>query len=110
MPARFSSAGLVGGPLAWAVSLQGNYVLAGWQCGRAFPITGIALALAALSLASSYLSFRAARHAGREPLPPHRTRRTEGFIATVAAWTGLLFAVGILLQALAGVILSGCER
>jgi hypothetical protein len=101
-------AGLAAGPLAWLLSFQGNYLLVGWQCAgqiRVVPVIAVVLALA--SILGSYLSWRSYRRPIVEPSPEDRAGR---LIAGVGAAMGLLFALGILLQAYAGVVLSGCER
>lgn len=106
-----SWAGLVAGPSAWAASTQINYALALPQCLSGLsPTTWIALLLALVALAGAGLSVLAYRHTGIVPEDGVRKPRTEVFYALVSIGTGVLFAMVILMQALAGVIFTGCER
>jgi hypothetical protein len=101
-------AGLIAGPLAWALSFQGNYLLVEWQCARgARPVPFVALVLAIIALAAGYVSWRAWQPAAGEPERSHRLRHFIGGLSTLVA---VLFAFVILMQAFAGVIFSGCER
>lgn len=102
--------GLLSGPLAWAVSTQLNYALVHWQCNRQVPIVlPIALALALLSLLGGALSWRAKRHGGAA-FKPQRTRGTEHFVADLGILSALLFALVIIMQGSAALILDGCLR
>ena len=105
-----SLAGLVLGPGAWAISTQANYVLAGLQCGwRVYPTPFVGLALALLALGGGVLSWRAWQAAPAER-EPQRSRETERFLAGLSLLSALLFASVILLQAIAGLVFTGCER
>jgi hypothetical protein len=100
--------GLIAGPLAWALSFQGNYLLIEWECAqglKAVPL--VALLLTLVALIASYASWRAWQPAAGEPERSHRFRH---FIGAVSALVALLFAFVIVLQAFAGIIFSGCER
>jgi hypothetical protein len=96
--------GLMSGPTAWAVSTQLNYAIVPWQCGNhAYPIPWIALLLAFAALAGSIVSLHAWRTATGD----------EGAVtlaAGVGAAAGFLFTAVILLQGLASLIFTGCER
>jgi hypothetical protein len=108
---RLSWAGLLSGPLAWALSTQINYALAPWQCAsRSFPVPWIALGLAVFALAGGVLSWRAARAASEAAPDLPRNAATEHFIASIGSLTAILFALVILLQGFAGLIFDGCER
>jgi hypothetical protein len=105
-----SCGGLVSGPLAWAISTQLNYSLVNWQCNRQMPIVlPIALALALLSLLGGALSWRAKRRGGAA-FKPERTRSTENFLANLGILSALLFALVIIMQGSAALILDGCVR
>ena len=105
-----SWAGLVSGPAAWAMSTQMNYILADMQCGmRVYPVPWVALGLALAALLGGFLSWQAWRTVPESSNPPRRAE-TERFVAGLGASMALLFAAVIVLQGLAGVLFSGCER
>ncbi|MER9331516.1 hypothetical protein [Mesorhizobium sp. M0488] len=92
------------------MSTQLNYSLVHWQCNRQVPIVlPIALALALLSLLGGALSWRAKRQGGAA-FKPQRTRGTEYFVANLGILSALLFALVIIMQGSAALILDGCVR
>lgn len=94
--------GLITGPAAWATSTQLNYALVPWQCGNhAYPIPWVALVLAIISLAGAFLSWREWRNAANGGI---------ALAAGTAALAAILFAAVILLQTMASLIFTGCER
>jgi cytochrome b561 len=100
--------GLLVGPLAWAVSFQGNFVLAAWQCTHSLrPVPFVAIGLAIAALAGGFVSWRSWQPVAGEPEGSHRLRR---FIAALSTLLAILFTLAILLQAFAGVVFTGCER
>lgn len=106
-----SWAGLVAGPGAWGASTQLNYALAMPQCLSGLsPTAWIALLLALVALGGAGLSFLAYRRTEAEPELGVRKPRTEVFYALVSTGLAVLFALVILMQALAGVVFTGCER
>ncbi|MGX9179859.1 hypothetical protein [Mesorhizobium sp. BHbdii] len=102
--------GLLSGPLAWAVSTQLNYALVPWQCKHQVPVVlPVALLLALLSLLGGALSWRAKRQGGAA-FKPERTRSTERFVADLSMLAALLFALVIIMQGSAALILDECLR
>jgi hypothetical protein len=102
--------GLFAGPLAWAVSTQLNYVLAPWGCAHDLRIVpAVAVVLAVLALAGGALSWRAYTCGGAS-FKAERDVRTERFVAMLGIMAALLFALVILMQGAAALILNGCER
>ncbi|ESX99598.1 hypothetical protein [Mesorhizobium sp. LNJC405B00] len=102
--------GLLSGPMAWAISTQLNYALVPWQCNRQVPVVlPVALVLAALSLLGGALSWRAKRQGGAA-FKPERTRSTEQFVADLGMLAALLFALVIIMQGSAALILDECLR
>ncbi|PBB52535.1 hypothetical protein CK223_29290 [Mesorhizobium loti] len=102
--------GLLSGPLAWAVSTQLNYAVVEWQCARRIPVIPfIALVLAIMSLVGGALSWRA-RQQGGASFKPERTRGTEAFVANLSILTAVLFALVIIMQGAASLILDECVR
>ena len=105
-----SWAGLASGPAAWALSTQGGYALVPWQCEQqvqAIPV--MTLVLAALSLGGGFLSWRA-RSTSRAVHETQATPATERFVATVGMLISALFALVILMQGAAALVLDGCLR
>jgi hypothetical protein len=100
-------AGLVSGPLAWAICTQANYSLAEAFCQyqTSWLLLLSALALATLSLAGAFVSIRSAPVA-----PSSHTGRPRQFLALVGVASGILFALIICLQGAAALALNGCER
>ncbi|WP_257167036.1 hypothetical protein [Bradyrhizobium sp. SRS-191] len=98
-------AGLVIGGLAWAVNTQLGEMLATTDCISAVrPSAVISAALLAVVLIAAGLSW------WRDGRPSTRADRTLPFAARLSALTALLFAFAVVLQAIASVVLSGCER
>jgi hypothetical protein len=101
--------GLLSGPLAWALSTQLNYALVPWQCNRQVPVVfPLALLLAVFSLLGGALSWRAKRQGSA--FKPERTRATERFVADLGILAALLFALVIVMQGSAALILDECLR
>jgi membrane protein YdbS with pleckstrin-like domain len=98
-------AGGIGGPLVWAVNMQLGQILPYTQCGsRLYPTAIVSAVAAVVSLAGAGASWRARSwHFGA-------AARTVWFTAGVSALMGLAFAFPLLLQAVSGVLLTGCER
>jgi len=100
-------AGLVSGPLAWAISTQANYSLAQFFCQNeaSWMLLMGALALAVLSLAGALVSIQSAPSAstGDSGYP-------RQFLGILGAGSGILFALVICLQGAAALALNGCER
>lgn len=96
-------AGLAAGAASWAVSTQANYALVTLACRTQLSLTvATAAVLAAIAFAGAAVSFQAWR----------QTRQSAAmrFVSGIGAWSGLLFGAVVLLQGIAGMILTGCER
>jgi hypothetical protein len=110
---RASWAGLAAGPGAWAVGTQLNYALAPWICAHKISLVPIlALVLAAVALAGAFVSWRAWNGAAVEESEVHAAvlEAPRPFLAGVSVLLGVLFALVILTQGAAGLVLNGCER
>ncbi|AEH88789.1 MULTISPECIES: hypothetical protein [Mesorhizobium] len=102
--------GLLSGPMAWAISTQLNYAIVPWQCNRQVEVVlPSALMLVVLSLLGGALSWRAERQGGAA-FKPERTRSTEQFVANLGMLSALLFALVIVMQGSAALILDECLR
>ena len=88
------------GPILWAVSTQVGLILPYRDCSDGHHWTAIAVwGSCGLVLLAALICWR--------NRPPGRPRR---FAAGVAALLALVFAFAMALQAVAGTMLSGCER
>lgn len=103
-------AGLIGGPLAWALHHQGgsnfNYADCRAWGGGAVALTG-ALALLAVS-AAAWVSWSAWRKAGGAAGVSHEP--PGRFVAGLSLMTAALFALTILIQTAAGLLVPACMR
>jgi hypothetical protein len=106
------SAGIFAGPAAWLVNTQANYALVPWICAHQMPIVpAIAIVMALLSLAGGFISWRAYDRAAVTPPPDSSAAgRPHRFTAIVGIGISLLFALVILTQGAAALVLHGCER
>jgi hypothetical protein len=105
------SAGLYAGPIAWLVSLQIKYALVPWICANHVQLVHpVTLASALVSIAGGFLSWRAWRSAGPEPLDASGGGHPHRFIAMMGIMSAALFTLVILLQGAAALVLQGCER
>jgi hypothetical protein len=105
-------AGLAAGPAAWAISTQGNYTLLAWICHwRLNPVPPLALFLAVVALIGAALSWRAWRASGAGGVVLlENDGQPRAFLALMSALLAVLFAAVIVMQGVAGFILTGCER
>jgi hypothetical protein len=110
---RASWAGLVSGPGAWIVSTQLNYALTPWICAHKMNLVPfIAVPLAAVALAGAFVSWRAWNGAAvaESEADAAILEAPRPFLAGVSMLLGVLFALAILTQGAAGLVLNGCER
>lgn len=105
-----SWAGLAVAPAAWAMSTQLNYALVPLQCaGQWSAIPAISLLLALLALLGGRWSWQAWLRGGASS-KEERTVDTERFVAAVAVLLSALFALTILMQMAASLVLDSCMR
>lgn len=107
-----ASLGLICAAGLWALNMQLGEVLPYPGCRHHLPLAGFSsLAIIATVIAAGWWSWRThqalTRPAGH---PASDARRTLRFLAGLGAGAALLFLVALALQALAGFILTGCER
>jgi hypothetical protein len=99
-PGLVACAGLIAGPLAWAVASELGLILPYAECRVGFrPLLIACVLLLAVSAGSGWASWRS-------PWAGPTGRFTSLLCAALAA----SFAFAILLQALASALLTGCER
>jgi hypothetical protein len=106
--ALFAASGLFVGALAWFVGQQMSQLLVWPACtGNArSAILVLNAALAAICLAGGWPSLQA----WRRPLSPAPVSERQRFLGAVGTMAALLFALTLLAQTAAGLILTGCER
>jgi hypothetical protein len=107
-----ASFGLIGAATLWALNTQLGEVLPYPGCQHRLPLAGFSsLLVAAAAIAAGWWSWRTHQALTRRPeRPASDARRTLRFLAGLGAGAALLFLVALALQALAGFILTGCER
>jgi hypothetical protein len=99
-PGVLACAGLIGGPLAWAVATELGLSLPYAECRTSFrPVLIASILLLGGAAYSGFVSWRS-------PWQGRTGRFTGHVFAMLAACLGF----AMLLQALASVILTGCER
>jgi hypothetical protein len=107
-----ASLGLICAATLWAVNMQLGEVLPSPACRHQLPLAGFSsLAAIAASLIAGFCSYRAYRTLGRRP-PRSASggRRSLRLLAGLGTGAASLFLVALVLQALAGFILTGCEQ
>jgi hypothetical protein len=103
-------AGLAAGPAAWATGTQLNYALLPWACRHGWnlvpAVAGVLAVLSLLSALSSWLAWR--RYDGLHV--PEQDGHPRHLLSGIGIAAGLLFAIVIVLQGLAAIIISPCLR
>lgn len=99
--ALLAMAGLIAAPLAWAVNMQLGQVLPYADCGARlrWNLVCSVLLLIIAGVAGS-VSWRAGSEQGH----------TMRFVAHVSGLVAWVLVLALLMQGLAGLILTGCER
>lgn len=97
--------GVVAGPVAWLVMHQGlgNAIYFDCRLGNPGAAMGVGLACLLILALGGWLSWQARRSPSHNPEPQARF-----FLSIVSMLLCALFAVVVVLQVLAGLILPGC--
>ena len=105
-------AGLAAGPACWAINTQLNYALVQPSCDRGADIVPmIAGVLALLSLAGAVWSWIAGtRYDGAGMHNLEQDGHPRYLLAGVGVAAGVLFALVIAMQGVAGILLDPCLR
>lgn len=111
-PWSVSWAGLALGPASWAMNTQINYALVNWECsGGRNPLGVIATVLAVASLAGALSSWVAWRRHDASGIPvPEQDGHPYRLLAAIGVASGILFAIVIVMQGIAGIFLEPCLR
>jgi hypothetical protein len=97
-------AGLIMAPAVWAVNMQLGQVLPYAECGAGWRLSAAVSSLCIIvACLSGWLSWHAA---SRQPMEASTLR----FMARLSGSLAGVFAFALLLQTIAGIILTGCER
>jgi hypothetical protein len=104
--------GLICAAAVWALNMQLGEVLPYPGCRYHLPLAGFSSLMGiAAAVAAGWWSWRIYRALTRRPAQPASdARHTLRFLAGLSAGAALLFLVALAFQALAGFILTGCER
>jgi hypothetical protein len=105
-------AGLAAGAAAWAISTQAGYSLASMSCGGSrAPTLAIVIGSLMLAGAGGVLSWQAWRcRGGPTANDDARSAHPHRLMAGLGVLAAALFALGIVLQAMGVLIISGCDR
>lgn len=111
-PWSASWAGLALGPASWALNTQINYALVNWECsGGKNPLAVIAAVLAVVSLAGALSSWVAWRRYDASGVPvPEQDGHPYRLLSAIGVGFGILFAIVIAMQGIAGIFLGPCLR
>jgi hypothetical protein len=105
-------AGILAGPIAWALDLTINYALVKWVCRTQRYDAHALIAIAALAIvaAGSALSWRALHRTGEDqPTDGGHPRQRARFMATLGLTSSALFALQILAGALPPWVIDACQ-
>jgi hypothetical protein len=104
--------GLIFGAGSWLLDTQINYALVEWSCAAGTnPVPMIAVFFTVTSLAGAAISWRAwPRFEGPGLRIPEQDGHPHYLICGVGVAAGVLFAIVIALQGIAGLIVGACQR
>jgi hypothetical protein len=97
-------AGLIMAPAVWALNMQLGQVLPYAECGAGWRLSTMVSSLCmVIACLSGWVSWQAG---SRQPMQG----ATLYFMARLSGLLAGVFAFALLLQAIAGIVLTGCER
>jgi hypothetical protein len=99
-------AGLWVAPLVWAVNMQLGQILPYTDCRSQLHVSAVVSLIAAVIAALSGLaSWRSAKPSSADALG-----ETASFAGTVSSLAALVFTFALIMQGIASMVLTGCER
>jgi uncharacterized membrane protein YphA (DoxX/SURF4 family) len=109
--ARLYWIGLALGPIAWAINLQTIYAMSPHACAKP-PSATVVLStmMAVLAIAGTLMSWRATCRDGPAELAEMQGGRARNFMAWLGVGSSATFALVILNQLAAAVMISPCLR
>jgi hypothetical protein len=104
-------AGVALGPIAWAINLQGVYILAHYSCEKT-RMSGalMSIILTVVALAGTVISARTVRRSAGAEWTDAQGGGPRTFMAWLGVGTGILFALVIANQLAASLLISPCLR
>src|ERR1051325_345753 len=105
-------AGILAGPVAWLLQMQGGYTLVPWACanGHVFVLHLVTLVGLLIAAAGALIAWRDWRRFGKQwpkgKGGPHMRRR---FMAVLGLLTSVMFFLVILAQGIPSFILKPCQ-
>ena len=103
--------GVALGPVAWAINLQAIYALTPHVCARPSSATIVlSVVMALIAAAGSLISLRAVRRDAAAEWSEAQGGRARNFMAWLGVGSGLIFALVILNQLAAALMISPCLR
>jgi hypothetical protein len=109
--ARLYWIGLALGPIAWAINLQTIYAMSPHACAKPTSATVVlSTMMAVLAIAGTLMSWRATCRDGPAELAEMQGGRARNFMAWLGVGSSAIFALVILNQLAAAVMISPCLR
>ncbi|WP_029586587.1 hypothetical protein [Bradyrhizobium sp. URHD0069] len=103
--------GVALGPAAWAVNLQTIYAITPHACARPTPATIIlSIVMALIAISGTLISLGAIRGDAPEEWTEAQGGRVQNFMAWLGVGSGIIFALVILNQLAAALMISPCLR
>jgi hypothetical protein len=103
--------GVALGPAAWAINLQAIYAIAPRACERPTSATVVlSIAMAIVAGLGSWISLRAIRRDAAAEWAEAQGGRARNFMAWLGVGSGVLFALVILNQLAAAMMINPCLR
>jgi hypothetical protein len=104
-------AGVALGPAAWAINLQTNYAMTPQACAKASLVTIIlSIAMAIVAASGTVISLRAIGRDAPSEWAEAQGGRARNFMAWLGVGSGVIFALVILNQLAATLMISACLR
>jgi hypothetical protein len=103
--------GVALGPAAWAINLQAIYAMTPHACARPTSATIVlSIVMAIIAGSGSLISLRAVRRSAPEEWSEAQGGRARNFMAWLGVGSGVIFALVILNQLAATLMISPCLR
>jgi hypothetical protein len=108
---RLYWAGVALGPAAWAINLQTIYAMTPHACAKPTSATiFLSILMALIAISGTLMSWRATRHDAAAELAEMQGGHAPDFMAWLGVGSGAIFALVILDQLAAAVMISPCLR
>ena len=103
--------GMALGPAAWAINLQTIYAITPHACARPTSATIVlSIVMAVIAGSGSFISLRAIRRNAPAEWAEAQGGHTQNFMAWLGVGSGVIFALVILNQLAAALMISPCLR